>query len=126
MRVLSLTLAAALTLATGSAQAASFITNSFVVSGGVIDNATSDFFGLINGSTALSLRSALGGGTTFLDTFNTGNFGATGVLDNAGGSLSYTSLSSDVPLRGPAPRHARGAPSGRVQMNSDTAQSVTA
>lgn len=74
-----------------NAMALATFTNSFTVAAGNIVTSSVDFFGLINGSTALSLRGSVFGGSTFLDAFNTGGVGADGVRDPASSTLRFTS-----------------------------------
>ena len=70
-------------------------TNSFTVAGGQVTDA--DYFGLIDGSTALALNSQ---GSTFLDKSGEAGFGATGVQDLDGSTLSISAvpLPASMPL----------------------------
>jgi hypothetical protein len=76
-------------------------TNSFTVGGGQI--LSSDFFSLINDSTALALNDTFvcAPGVSFLDLFNASDCGATGVLDSASSTLSFSPAAASVP--GPLP-----------------------
>lgn len=76
--------------------------NSFTVGGGQI--LSSDFFGLINYSTALALNdTSICGvpGVSFLDLFDAADCGVTGVLDSASSTLSFSPAAASVP--GPLP-----------------------
>ena len=77
------------------------LTNLFTVTGGEIVN--SDYSGLINGSTALSLKSLgfCSDNISFLDSFNAQDCGDSGVLDTASSTLTFFPATADVP--GPLP-----------------------
>lgn len=74
----------------------SFVTteNDFTVVGGVIDVGASHFVGLFNGSTALAFF--FPDGSTFLDSLDAQDLGATGVLDSDSSTLTMSS-SGTVP-----------------------------
>lgn len=78
------------------------ISNSFTVSGGQIFS--SDYFRMINDTTALVLNNTQPVctlGSTFLDLNNAGPCGASGVLDSASSTLSFSPGAASVP--GPLP-----------------------
>lgn len=74
--------------------------NLFTVAGGQI--VSSDYFGLITPQTALSLSdTVICGGVTFLDELEAGDCGASGVLDAASSTLSFSPAAASAP--GPLP-----------------------
>ena len=78
------------------------LSSSFTVGGGQI--LSSGFFGLINSNTALVLNDntgSCGAGSSFLDLFNAGDCGFSGVLDSASSTLSFSPAAASVP--GPLP-----------------------
>ncbi len=75
-------------LADGSAE------NVFSVVGGEINIAATNFFGLINLTTALAFNTTIDAGSTFLDVLNAVNFGVTGVKDSNSSTLTFSSASN--------------------------------
>ena len=70
--------------------------NTFTVAGGEIIEAS--FFGLINGETSLSFSSSFPPNEiTYLDFFNAGDFGETGVRDDDSSTLVFTRASVSTP-----------------------------
>jgi len=85
-----------------SISAVGALRNLFSIGGGQI--LSSDFFGLINNSTALALNdTSICGvpGVSFLDLFDAADCGVTGVLDSASSTLSFSPAAASVP--GPLP-----------------------